>query len=491
MRDLKKWLLAAALSFAPLPALIQPVSAASDIRVFIDGQEQHYDQPPISVNYRTLVPLRGIFEALGASVEWKEETKTVTATKGNTTVTLQIGNKTATQNGQSVTLDAEPLQINYRTLVPIRFVSEALNADVQWNEGTQTVTIRTGGRQLTVEEIGRLSDRVVYIEVFDAYGSKLGSGSGFVIGSDGKVITNYHVIEGASSAKVVFSNQKFYTTSTTLATDPANDLALLKMDASNLPTITLGDSSKLNLGEPVVAIGSPLGFQNTLSTGVISSTTRNVGGYNYIQTTAQTESGSSGGALFNMRGEVIGVTAATWRSDADLNLAIPSNVVKQFLQFPQVSKPMYQPVSVGSNELQNYLNEEFGSSTFKGYNFNFSFNVFTSEQPNTTSVGLVVEDTQQFLNLVDLQEDDETVIPSLMLRISEEIHNKVGGNTYVGCYLIFNSNTKPNFPEEDIITKPDGTYQVIHNFGFSGYDFSKKQFMYNVLGGETITLPMN
>ncbi|WP_446674095.1 stalk domain-containing protein [Paenibacillus sp. 598K] len=126
------------------PALSAAVLSSS-VSVVIDGTRLSLEQPPLLANGRTLVPLRGIFEALGAEVRWTAATRTVTAVKGDTTVSLRIGQSTASVNGQSVRLDAPAVVASGRTMVPLRFVSEALGASVQWDARTSTVTIRSDG----------------------------------------------------------------------------------------------------------------------------------------------------------------------------------------------------------------------------------------------------------------------------------------------------------------------------------------------------------
>lgn len=119
------------------------VFASNDVKVIIDGQKQSYDndQPPVIKNNRTLVPLRGIFESLGAEVKWYNDTQTVEAIKGSTTIVLQIGSYTAYVNGEQVILDQPAEIINGRTMVQIRFVSEALGAKVEWEGSTNSVII--------------------------------------------------------------------------------------------------------------------------------------------------------------------------------------------------------------------------------------------------------------------------------------------------------------------------------------------------------------
>ena len=119
----------------------QPLGSKSRIRVFTDGREVPFDQPPILENGRTLVPVRGISEALGMYVSWEESTQTVTAERGNITVIMQIGSTIMTRNGEEIILDVPAKLLNGRTLIPVRAVSEAYGADVDWVEETQWVLI--------------------------------------------------------------------------------------------------------------------------------------------------------------------------------------------------------------------------------------------------------------------------------------------------------------------------------------------------------------
>ncbi len=117
------------------------VSAASDIKVTINGSEKTFDVMPVIVNDRTLVPMRGIFEELGATITWDGNTKSVTANVASSTIILQVGKVTALVNGQYVNLDAPARIINDRTMVPVRFIAETLGCTVDWAESTRTVVI--------------------------------------------------------------------------------------------------------------------------------------------------------------------------------------------------------------------------------------------------------------------------------------------------------------------------------------------------------------
>ncbi|MEK4329960.1 copper amine oxidase N-terminal domain-containing protein [Paenibacillus sp. FSL R7-0312] len=128
-----------------IPLLFQsPAKAAvTPIRIIVDGVQLSTDQPPVMVNGRTMVPLRAIFEAFNAAIKWDQKTQTVTAVQEGTTVILKIGSKTATINNQSVSLDVPGQNLKGRTMVPTRFVSEALGREVGWNQTTKVVTVTT------------------------------------------------------------------------------------------------------------------------------------------------------------------------------------------------------------------------------------------------------------------------------------------------------------------------------------------------------------
>ena len=107
------------------------------IKILLDGQEIAFDQSPIIKDGRTLVPMRAIFEAMGATIEWNGDTQTITGTKDDIVIVMQIGNNAFTKNGQSILIDVPPEIQNSRTLVPTRAVAESFNAKVGWNSETQ------------------------------------------------------------------------------------------------------------------------------------------------------------------------------------------------------------------------------------------------------------------------------------------------------------------------------------------------------------------
>lgn len=117
--------------------------AISAPRVTLDGEDVSFDVPPITINGRTLVPLRAIFEAMGVTVQWNAETNTVTATEGTTTIVLQIDNLNATVNGNTVSLDVPAQIVNSRIMVPTRFIAESLGSEITWDADEETVVINS------------------------------------------------------------------------------------------------------------------------------------------------------------------------------------------------------------------------------------------------------------------------------------------------------------------------------------------------------------
>ena len=185
---------------------------------------------------------------------------------------------------------------------------------------------------------------VVEITVSSAQQTPMGNqeaeaqGSGFVIDSDGHIVTNDHVVDNADSVSVRFWNGNTYNASV-VGTDPSTDLAVIKVDApsSVLHPLTLGDSSSVQVGDPVVAIGSPFGLEETVTSGIVSALHRQIQALNKftindsIQTDAAINHGNSGGPLFNAAGQVIGVNsqiAGDTGANVGIGFAIPSDTVR-------------------------------------------------------------------------------------------------------------------------------------------------------------------
>ncbi len=184
------------------------------------------------------------------------------------------------------------------------------------------------------KNVGRVGEAVVMVT------SPGGQGSGFIISPDGYCITNYHVIARETRIKTtVFRvndtgfEPKHYKKVKIVAMNPFLDLALLKIDGEGdrFKTVPLGAIDDVDTGQRVFAVGNPLGLTRTVSQGIVSTTNRNMDGRLYIQTTTDINPGNSGGPLFNLSGEVLGVTSMGYLHLGGLNFAIPIDVVKRFI----------------------------------------------------------------------------------------------------------------------------------------------------------------
>jgi|GEM_PF-3352238 len=380
--------------------------------------------PPATQLYledgRALIPFRIIFEALAASVDWDEKTQIVTATKGTVKIILRIGNISASVNSSIATLDVAPKIIGGSTYVPLRFVSEALGAAVDYSDTmivikekaaapaadpapAEPATPAPGGEK-SIQDIAKLSASVLLVRTYDASGELLGSGSGFLAGSDGKVVTNYHVIDGAVYVEVVDSESNVYEVAGVTDYDTDRDIAILLVEGLPLTPLALGDSAAVEIGATAVAIGSPRRLQNTVSSGIISGRP-DIEAYAYLQTTAPISPGSSGGALLNGRGEVIGVTTGYLADSQNLNLAIPINEVKPFLQkngltsVAKIREEMHPQVSYA--DLSEYLMDNY--SVYQNNGFDFYFNHITMVESDTDSdtlYGFILMDRLAFSEVV-------------------------------------------------------------------------------------------
>lgn len=185
-----------------------------------------------------------------------------------------------------------------------------------------TASARGGQREKTLEELAALASSVVMINVHNRKGKAIGSGSGIAIGKDGFILTNFHVAKGGCAFSVQLENDEtIYNTSEIVKYHPNLDLAVLRIGRQLEPMRFGNSGEELKRGQKVVAIGSPLGLFNSVSDGIISGF-REINGVEMIQFTAPISGGSSGGALLNMYGEVIGISTAGFSIGQNLNLAV-------------------------------------------------------------------------------------------------------------------------------------------------------------------------
>src|SRR5713226_10638697 len=183
-----------------------------------------------------------------------------------------------------------------------------------------------------IPSLAKAANGAIVTIIAAANDKPIARGTGFLVSAEGVIVTNYHVIETGNVAVVKFPDDTAFLVDGVLATDKVRDLAIIKIHGKPFRTLALGDSDDIQVGEEVVAIGNPLSLESTVSNGIISGlrTSKEQGG-KFLQTTAPISPGSSGGPLFNMRGDVVGINTLYLEGGANLNFAIPVNDAKLLL----------------------------------------------------------------------------------------------------------------------------------------------------------------
>ena len=205
---------------------------------------------------------------------------------------------------------------------------------------------------------------------------KVGSGSGVIIREDGYIVTNNHVIDGADKIEVTLNNNQKYQ-AVLVGTDPATDVALLKIDAEGLPVIPFGDSDKLRLGEWVIAIGSPYDLRSTITAGIVSAKGRSMPNYSgefkiesFIQTDAAVNPGNSGGALVDKAGNLVGINTAIISqtgSYTGYSFAVPVNIVKKIVyDLMDYGKVQRAVLGITMQEIDDKIVDDLKLSSRKG-----------------------------------------------------------------------------------------------------------------------------
>jgi Copper amine oxidase N-terminal domain/Trypsin-like peptidase domain len=231
-------------------------NAATTIPVFVNGVKQTYDQQPIIKDYRTLVPIRGISENLGAAVQYRSSDQTVTIKDEDTTVTLKIGSKTAYINGEKKTLDVAAQAVNNRTMVPLRFVGEALGAKVAYDSKAQRVYISSPEFAKLVQEN---KEKVVTIHKIKHGQRYVYPGAGVFV-SPSLVLTTESAVHQAHGAVVEMSNGKEVVVEGVVELDKDKNLALLKL-SSPVDVEPVSISNELKAGEKAISLSATDGVE--------------------------------------------------------------------------------------------------------------------------------------------------------------------------------------------------------------------------------------
>ena len=250
--------------------------------------------------------------------------------------------------------------------------------------GPAVVNISVTGkaRKVADDDDNGLDPNDPFSEFFKRFGPQLqmpqqprimhGLGSGFIISPDGLILTNAHVVDGAQEVVVKLTDRREFKAKV-LGIDKQSDIAVIRIDAKNLPTVQIGDPSRVKVGQPVLAIGSPYGFDNTATAGIISAKSRSLPDDNYvpfIQTDVAVNPGNSGGPLFDLNGQVIGINSQIYSQTGGfqgLSFSIPIDVaMKVEQQLVTHGKVTRGRLGVSVQDLNQALSESFGLKKAEG-----------------------------------------------------------------------------------------------------------------------------
>jgi len=508
MHSLRKYL-ATALFFAIFLVVSTSVSAAETMyKVYVDGQL--VTSSALAKNGSTLVPFRVILSKLNFDVQYDANEKSINAYKNEANIKFFIGSKRAYLNGAAVQLPVAPDVLYGITYIPLRFVSESLNYNIELDKAANAIYIdsKSGGGgskpntsptgsnnnqsqspakgELTTKQITEMNDGKVFVVLTDeAQGSAVSLGQGLFI-------TNYHVIDGAKQAQIVDIQGKQYELAGIVDYDKKRDLAIVKTKVKlpNVKAVTIGDPAKLGKGERVVAIGTPLGQQNTVSEGVISNFVVSEG-VQLLQISVPIDHGSSGGGLFNTRGELVGITTSGLESQANLNFAVSikeaSSVISKLsnrdfasistIAFsgakestptakPATDKPQVTPgKGMGLEDFVRALNSKIRYIPTEEGDIYLDKWVLLPGDDKYNPLIFTVVDAEDYLTYLDGYPMNEDVVTCWAELIGEAVSEGVPG-TAVNFAVFFEDFFKsyPSSFDADDITKVPGGYEVSHIF---------------------------
>lgn len=355
------------------------------------------------------------------------------------------------------------------------------------------------GLSYTASEIAKkYSPSIVYIEVSNSNGMPIASGSGYIIDPNGKVATNYHILEGAYSAKVKTNDGNVYDVSKVSAYDAKLDLALLKIDAIGLQSVTLGDSDKIGMGDKIYTIGNSVGIDNTMSDGIISTRSNVINGVSYIQISAPISSGTSGGVLVNEQAEVIGTTTVDVTSGQNLHMSIPINLLKPMLtqdinltlaQLPRESLPITEQIKLTDEEFADPLNSlnsiynlknltnSYSVMTIAGKSVRFIWKVNDYQSGSSDIRILGIMNPRDYGNWIEIINANERAnIMLYFAQLNNDIAKNYPGKSFSGTVIYqdyYPYLASPQFPMEDVTFAGNGRWLVKHTI-VSFYDLYKQ-----------------
>lgn len=320
--------------------------------------------------------------------------------------------------GNSINLSKSPEPASSNALagtIPVANPSGTTNFITQVVDAVGPAVVRIDSSRTVTSQVPDVFNNPLFREFF---GSQLptqprqrverGEGSGFIINSNGQILTNAHVVEGADTVNVTLKDGRSFK-GKVMGSDPVTDVAVVKIAANNLPTVSLGNSDQLKPGEWAIAIGNPLGLDNTVTTGIISATGRSsraVGvpdkRVDFIQTDAAINPGNSGGPLLNASGQVIGINTAIIQGAQGLGFAIPINTAQRIAnQLVATGKVQHPYLGIQMVTLTPELKQNINSNPNSGLTVNEDQGVLIAKvMPNSPAAqaGLRAGDVIQKVN---------------------------------------------------------------------------------------------
>ena len=258
----------------------------------------------------------------------------------------------------------------------------------------------------------RSSKAVAKLFVFDATGKQIATASGIFISSDGRLVTNYHVLttEKIDHIFAQLPTKALYILKNTIGVSKRYDLAILQFDASELPFVRIDAAITIQTGEHILAIGSPQGLEQTISEGVVSSAQRRIGGVDLIQFTAPISPGSSGGGLFNMSGRLLGITsgALAEKNAQNLNFAVPVKYIEKVSEgdreFTKDSPDFFYAEGTINANKKDYDQAE--------RNFKDAIKIDRNYVNAYTSLGDLYYETERYDEEVEMLENARLILPN-------------------------------------------------------------------------------
>ncbi len=301
------------------------------------------------------------------------------------------------------------------------------------------------------------------------------SGSGVILSRDGFIVTNNHVIDNAENIEVVLNDKRTFKAKL-VGRDPSTDIALLKIEATDLPFIPFGNSDEVKVGEWVLAIGNPFNLNSTVTAGIISAKARNIQILNeqyaiesFIQTDAAVNPGNSGGALVNLKGELIGINtaiASKTGSYAGYSFAVPSSIAKKIvtdlIEFGEVQRAI---LGVGINELTEELATEKGIKEIKGVYIGQVYEKGAAEK-----AGIQAGDVILSINGVEVNSLSQLQEQVSKYRPNQQVDVVVNRNNSKKHFTVTLTNLKGGF---DVIT----TDAILEKLGAKFSEVTDKQKM--------------